>query len=123
MEANEFVKKIRNLIIDENLSIYKGIFETTPKSQITDEYWKAAINMFEQLNIKQKEILYKIIRQVEVDTISNVFGVIDGAVSIDNNQNEFELKVGGNMLNGDLQDLLLEQEEMNNLIEPDSADM
>jgi putative transposase len=50
-----------------------------------------------------------------VDTVSNILGVLDGVVSIKNEDIEFKVTINDNKepINGDLQDLFLEYDEEN----------
>jgi hypothetical protein len=110
MDSKEFVINVRKTIIEENLNIYKNLFNNTKKP--LEPYWVDALQLFNKLSIKDKDIFFKIIRQIEVDTVSNIFGILDGSSSLDN-QNE-DLKLTGvnstKLINGDLQDLFLELE-------------
>ncbi len=51
-------------------------------------------------------------RQVIVDTLSNVFGVLDGSTPLENYRDYFHLAYGDDPqdLNGDLQDIFLSDE-------------
>lgn len=113
MEAENFVNKIRQSVIDENTSIYKDLFETTAINQANDPYWQEALKLFGQLDDVQKETLFKIMRQVSVDTVSNIFAILDGVSSLENQDGEFTLSLDGDSqkLNGDLQDIFLSLEE------------
>lgn len=70
---------------------------------------------YSELSDKNKEILFKIIEQVEVDAVSNILGVLDGVVSIGEEDIEFKVTINDNNepINGDLQDLFLEYDEEN----------
>lgn len=113
MKPEEFVKKIRQSVLDENIAIYKDLFETTEVDQASDPYWKEALDLFEKLGDKEKETLFKIMRQVSVDTISNMFALLDGVICLEEQDGEFSLTIENKQeqLNGDLQDIFLEIEE------------
>jgi hypothetical protein len=113
MKPVEFVERIRESVIDSNIQIYRNLFQDTSKDDVRDPYWSNALSLFNSLSIQQREILFSIIRQVEVDTVSNIFGVLDGTSSLyDNQKEEFILSVdsGETIISGDLQDIFLEIE-------------
>lgn len=111
MEATDFVNGIRRSVIDDNLTAYKDLFENS--NQASDPYWKEALAFFSSLNVDQRNTLYKIIRQVEVDTVSSVLGILDGTTYVDDEASNFKLLTdeGEQPLNGELQDIFLEMEE------------
>lgn len=113
MNPEEFVKKIRYSVLDENMDIYRDLFENTVIDQTSDLYWQEALKLFKNLDTDAKETLFKIMRQVSVDTISNLFSLLDGISYLEDQSEDFTLTVGTeiNILNGDLQDIFLEIEE------------
>ena len=113
MKAEYFVEKLRQAIIEENDVIYRDLFNNTDEAEATYEYWKKALALFRSLDSDNRETLFKIMRQVSVDTLSNVFGVLDGVSAVEDVDEEFKLTtdVDSEVINGDLQDIFLEMEE------------
>ena len=113
MEQTKFISQLRNAIIEENLNIYKAIFENLKVEEITDEYWLKSKAFYDKINQQDKDLLYQIIRRVQVDTLSNVFEVLDGDTWLDSQNEDLELrfKVSNRVLNGDLQERFFELEE------------
>jgi len=113
MKTIDFVKEIRKSVIEENLNTYKYLFENTDLNSVTDGYWKDALCFFNKLDLNSKEVFYKILRQIEIDTTSNIFGVLDGVSWLEGQQEEFELvqRNSSEVINGELQDRFLELEE------------
>ncbi|AJQ94842.1 hypothetical protein [Gynuella sunshinyii] len=113
MKPEEFVKKIRQSVLDENIAIYKDLFANTEIDQASDPYWQEALGLFKKLGDKEKETLFKIMRQVSVDTISNLFALLDGVSCLEDQDGDFSLTIENEkkQLNGDLQDIFLEIEE------------
>ena len=111
MDAAKFVGHLRSYVIDENLEIYKKLFEETPALGATDPYWKTALNLFEKLNAEQRMVFFEVIRQVIVDTTANVLGVVDGVNSIYQDNEVYELRCEGVVISGDLQSVFLAEEE------------
>ena len=103
---------IMRVVIDENVSIYRDLFSKMPASEASDPYWRRALALFGSLPDEQRSVLFEIIRQVSVDTASNILGVLDGVNSIDEGETSFTLlSAAGQKLNGDLQSLFLVEDE------------
>ena len=113
MKPEDFVQKIRQSVLDENIAIYRELFETTEIEETSDPYWKSALLLFNKLGVEEKEVLLNIMRQASVDTISNLFALLDGVSCLEGQQGDFYLALSKdlNALNGDLQDIFLEMEE------------
>lgn len=110
MNAESFVNGIRKSIVEENLQLYKELFENT--APVNDIYWKEVLGFYSTLTTDQKDSLFKIIRQVEVDTVSNLLGVLDGVSWLENQTSPFIVTEKGKseQINGNLQDLFIEKE-------------
>lgn len=111
MTPQEFVSRLYGAVVLENNDVYRDIFESTAQHEASDPYWKRAIALFNSLDAVGKETLLEIMRQVSVDTISHVLGVIDGANSLDGVQESFDLTLDGAGLGRDLQRLFLVEDE------------
>lgn len=112
MTPNEFVSCLRSVVVEENMALYQQIFLSTPADNASDPYWRRALSLFNDLGPEQQGVLFEVMRQVAVDTTSNILGVIDGVNALNGVDEQFELcsKEGGK-LNGDLQSLFLAEEE------------
>lgn len=111
MTPQKFVSQLRKEVVDENTTIYRGLFSNTPIKKASDPYWKRALELFGNLSPEQKEVFFEVIRQIAVDTTSNVLGVIDGVNTLQGINGELELHIDGKKLSGDLQSLFLVEEE------------
>lgn len=111
MTPEEFVRNINQVVINDNLDIYKDLFETTNIDTATDKYWKEALSFFNELSDSKKEIFFKIVRQVQVDALSNMFSILDGRTYIEEQSKDFDLVYDDKKLNLDLQDIFLEIDE------------
>ena len=113
MIPEDFVSQIRKSVIEENLSIYKDLFASTNVENTSDPHWVRALGLYANLNSDDKGVLFALIRQVMVDTISNVFAILDGVSQLEGQQGEFTLLANSSAerLNGELQDGFLELEE------------
>ncbi len=113
MNPKGFVTEIKTTVVEENLSIYKDLFSSTSIKDVTDEYWKRALTLFNSLPAEQREVFFEVIRQTMVDTTSNILGIIDGVSVINHENDEFSLTYGDDkkLLFGDLQSLFLAEEE------------
>lgn len=113
MTPNDFVVRLRDAVIEENCSIYRDLFTSTRVENASDAYWKRALALFNTLPPEQQEVFFEVLRQIAVDTTSNVLGVIDGVNSVEGIDAEFVLTYDDEEqpLNGDLQSLFLVEEE------------
>lgn len=113
MRKDKFIKSLYKSTIQENQVIYQDLFTNTDISEARDSYWKNALKLFSVLSDENKAILFNVIEQVQVDTVSNVLGIIDGVVTTP--EVDFEIKVTldetGELINGELQELFLEYDE------------
>lgn len=112
MKPVEFIEGLRRTVIDANLEAYQQLFATIKPTKNTIPYWINALKLFNALSDEQKKTLFSIIRQVEVDTVSNILAILDGSTSLEDDQpGNFKLTFNdGNMLNGGLQDIFFELE-------------
>ncbi len=112
MRPEDFVKKIIQSVINKNNETYRSLFDETKLNEVNEEYWINALHFYNSLSHENKEVLLSIIKQITVDTVSNIFGIIDGSSSLDGKFEDFTLLYNNNgqKLNGDLQDILLQQE-------------
>ena len=113
MNENEnFVKSLYESIIKENLELDRQLYETIKIDTKTDEYWKAAIGLYNSLTVENKDVLMRIIEQTMIDTISNMLGVIDGSSTLKDRLLEPKLLLDSKDTGGELQDFFLELIEM-----------
>ncbi len=107
----KFVREIYKTIVNENCDIYKDLYENTEITEKTVLYWKNALELFRNLDDKQKEVFFSVIRQTIIDTISGVFGVIDGTSTLGDEEFEFNFCINGIDTEQELQDTFLEMIE------------
>lgn len=115
MNKNEMVKELYTLITKENEITYKNLFTNTDIKSVSDKYWKESLIFFSKLSKEDREVFFNIIKQVEIDAVSNILGIFDGVVTFLNTQEEMAIisKESGDIISGDLQDLFLEYDELN----------
>ena len=111
MNTENFVRQIRQSVIEENTQSYRQIFEDT-EATVTSEYWIRANTLFHSLNHEQQDVLIEIMRQVSIDTISTIFGIIDGVCWFDEQNHCFQFICDKNDMAGELQDSFLKQYEV-----------
>ncbi|REK77671.1 transposase [Paenibacillus paeoniae] len=102
-----FMKALYESIVEENLELYKNIYETTKVTPKTDVYWKQAIDMYNSLSDENKKILMRIIKQTMIDTISNTLGVIDGSSTLKDCLAEPKCYLNSIETDGELQEYFL----------------
>jgi hypothetical protein len=74
---------------------------------------KEILSLFKNLTKEQKASFLNFSRLIQVNTVSHIFGILDGSTYLDESRQSFILKTetGEDIINGDLQDLFLEIEE------------
>lgn len=111
MTPANFVNALRKEVINDNAVIFRDLFSNTKIESASDPYWKRALALFGDLSPEQKDVFFEVLRQIAVDTTSNLLGVIDGVNVPAGVVGRLELCIDGNKISGDLQSLFLEQEE------------
>ncbi|MDQ1161341.1 hypothetical protein QE422_001709 [Chryseobacterium sp. SORGH_AS 447] len=106
--SEKLVEIFNRDIIEENLSLYKNLLETT--TQATDPVWKAIIPIYIDFSKEQKEVFLNFLKIVEINTLSHTLGILDGSTYADGINDEFLLTTENSTkkLNEDLQSLFLE---------------
>jgi hypothetical protein len=113
MTPQDFVNRLQFSVVEENMEIYRGLFASTSVELASDIHWKHALRFFADLSPDQQEIFFDVIRQVIVDTTSNLLGIVDGVNTLEGVVDTFELSCGGtHKLSGDLQSIFLASDEM-----------
>lgn len=110
-----FVKSLHESIVKENLKLYKDMYQNIKIDSLTDEKGKGTINFYNELTDEQRGMLFEIIEQTMIDTVSNVLGIIDGHVTQADDSIEPKLMLNSKDTEGNLQDeFLLYVEELEN---------
>lgn len=111
MTPEQLVHGLLVSVVNENVALYRDMFSQTNPDKASDPYWIRALALFGTLSEKQREAFLEVLRQIAVDTTSNILGVIDGVSYIEGADGGFELRHGARKINGDLQSLFLAEEE------------
>ncbi|QNK02241.1 hypothetical protein [Dyella telluris] len=111
MTPDEFVASLSVAVVDENNAIYRSLLLNTRAEQAADPYWQRVLKLFGELSADQREVLLELTRQVTIDAVANVLGIIDGTCRLSGEGGRFRLICAGGDLGGDLQTLFLEHAE------------
>lgn len=111
MTPNEFAIGLMQLTVDDGMKSYRHMFSSARPEDSKDPYGKRALTLYSELSADQREVLFEIIRQVSVDTVSSLLGVIDGVCFIEGATDTYKLTYGQQDLGDDLQSLFLVEEE------------
>lgn len=103
----EFVKSIYETVVEEGKNIYKDLYENTEVTERTVDYWKNALELYRSFDDRQKKVFLDIVKQTMIDTISSVFGILDGSSTLSGGDFEFEVKINGIGTEDELQDIFL----------------
>lgn len=104
----EFVQRVYESVVNENLDSYKDLFQNTEITNTTIDYSKKAIAFYSSVEDGEKSIFFDIIRQIIIDTISSIFGIMDGSSILSGgNEVDVSIEINGIDTNHDLQDHFL----------------
>lgn len=106
----KLVDSIYKSVVEENLELYDEILNT-PLSEVTDEYWKNVIMLYNKSDKADRKVIKKIFRQVIVDTVSTFLGILDGGSTLSDFEHEIKLTIDDNEIEESLQDMFLELSE------------
>jgi len=111
MKAEYFVTKVKGLVVEDATEEYRSLLTNTDIASTKDEYWRQVLTLYNGLNKEQQLVLLRMVREVSLDALSQVFGILDGSSYFDGSGVGFNLtNTDGEILNGDLQSTLLEDE-------------
>lgn len=94
MDSLEFVSKLKDVALHQNLLMYKKLYaETVLDEKIkADPFWGDPLTLYNSLNIQDRDKLFKVIELTIIDTTSTILGIIDGSVTLDKIEGNFLLK-------------------------------
>lgn len=112
MKSIELVTKLREQVIENDNRIYQNLLDTTTNAK--DPIWQGILPIYKGLSNNQQVAFLQFLRMIQVNTLSHVLGILDGSSYITENGESFILKTEGKdeMINGYLQDIFLEMEEL-----------
>ena len=112
MTPEEFVACIRDEILEKYLQMLHQELADGVIHKTRSFHWPDAVDFYRSLDAQQRVRLMTVSRQIIVDTLSYVFGILDGSTLLEHHREYFRLTYGNDSdkLNGDLQDLFLSGE-------------
>jgi len=126
MDAEEFVRRVRQTIADEELDDMYRQLATVDRTTIpasAPQRWRQALALYDSLTAEQQETLFYLLREERIYTLASLFGMLDGVHQLAGRFEHFELAYVGRridesrftrekvILSGDLQDYLFGQEQ------------
>lgn len=113
MSPEKFIDGVLKTVVENGVASYKEIF--ADPGEVTDEYWMRVFDLYRSLSAAHRKVVLEIMRQAQIDAVSEIFGILDGTNQINGTFEEFDLihktRKSSVRLNGDLQDLFLERTE------------
>jgi len=103
----KLVKNLYVSIIKDGNETYRKLFNELEIEEDFIDYWKNAIKLYKSFDKAEQEIFFSILNTVMVDTVSTVFGILDGAVSMVEGECVFTVTANGTHVEGELQDEFL----------------
>ena len=108
MFKEEFIKRLYDTIVDDEISYYRKEYNSTIINDKTHEFTIKSLDLYNSLSVRQKEFFFDIIRTVMIDTLSGVFGVIDGSTGLNGGNMDIKMYIEGEDTEEELQDTFLE---------------
>lgn len=90
MKASEFIKAIRQNVITGDHTLYRDLLDNSDNA--SDPVWKSILPMYKSLTEDQKKSFLDFLRFVQVNTVSHIFEVLDGATYLDEKMKALNLK-------------------------------
>ncbi|KMQ64580.1 hypothetical protein ACM46_10000 [Chryseobacterium angstadtii] len=108
MNPLTLIKILDRDVIEGNLELYKNLLDTTNEAK--DPVWKGILPIYINFSKDEKEVFLKFLRIVEINTLSHVLGILDGATYAEGIEEDFVLTTESDneKINENLQDLFLE---------------
>jgi len=110
MTPKDFVACLRREVLEANLTLYRqNLGRSSPALAEPQTLWPKMTELYQSLTEEQRRQFMEGIRQVMVDTLSNVLRILDGSTMLEHHRGYFHLTYDDELreLNGELQDLFL----------------
>lgn len=102
-----FIRSLYETVVEDGINTYRDLYENTEVTERTVNYWKNALALYHSFDEEQKNIFINIMEQTMIDTISSIFGVLDGSGTLSGEDFEFDVKINGVSTESELQDTFL----------------
>lgn len=111
MDAKEFVKAIRSRVIEDDNKAYRDLLNNTNDTK--DIIWAGMLPIYKSMTKQEQDTFLDFLKLIQVNTVSHVFGILDGSSYLSKNGPDFFLRTeqNGDLINGDLQDIFWETDE------------
>lgn len=116
MNPSDLADALKAHIVDMNSLLYQRMFDdellAEPRRDDLDPEFQRSLEIYEALTESQQEALIRRFRQITVDSISSLLGIIDGSTPCGDFTGDFALTYNGSKVgDDDLQDAFLERIE------------
>lgn len=105
------VTSLLSILLDDTLEYYKIHLSDSSEPTNDDDPFARARSIITKLSDKDQEKIFNFLRIVIVDTMSTIFGTIDGSRFPPNISGDFILEYDGDEIQGSLQDELIAKAE------------
>lgn len=103
------ISEIRKAVIDDVLDRYVHFVHESSPSQINNDEWRRLISVLQQNDAT--DTVSSVFRQVMVDVLANVLGILDGSSNLETMRGTFRLMYDDNLLEQNLSDTFWEFEQ------------
>ena len=116
MNSAKFADALITSVVDMNSMLYARMFDDElladrPRDDLDPEFVRS-LSIYAKLTYEEQEVLIRRFRQIAIDSVSSVLGIIDGSSTCNGFPGPFSLEYDGETIgNGELQDAFLERIE------------
>lgn len=108
MNANDLVSCVKATLVDNALRDYLEALEKFPRDEVADPYWQSVLKLYDSVAPQEKMTIIEIMRQVTIDSIAGMFGILDGTIVCPHGEEIRVMNLEQVVISGDLQDRFLE---------------
>lgn len=88
-EMEEFVQAVYRTVVQDGMADYKDIYEEEVDPNVND--YTACIAFYQQSSEADQKLMRQMMEQTIIDTVSHVFGIIDGSSGLNGSALEAKL--------------------------------
>ncbi len=88
-EMEEFVQAVHRTVVQDGMADYKDIYEEEVDPNVND--YTACIAFYQQSSDADQKRMRQMMEQTIIDTVSHVFGIIDGSSGLNGSALEAKL--------------------------------
>lgn len=108
MTKEEMIDGLKKRVVDLSLEGFIKMFNEAKIGPKSDKYWTDATTFYKGLSEEEKRIFFSIVKQIKIDTLSDILAFLDGVYWVEGQEEDLKLVSLDNpeeKLNEDLLDI------------------